>query len=82
MRRLRGTRLDLFGATTLRRTERALITEYTDLVEELLARLTVDNRSEIAALLSRIEMVRGYETIKMDSIDRYRAEIAKQARMG
>ncbi len=77
MRRLRGTRLDLFGRANLRRAERALITEYIDLVEKALAGLTADNRAETVELLRRIDKVRGYENIKMGSIDSYRAEIAE-----
>jgi indolepyruvate ferredoxin oxidoreductase len=77
LRRLRGTPLDLFGATKLRRTERALVDEYTDLVHEALADLTADNGPAIAELLGRIETVRGYENIKMESIARYRTEIAE-----
>ena len=49
---LRGTALDVFGRTHERRTERALITDYETLIDELLPRLAAHNHA-IAVELAR-----------------------------
>jgi len=75
-RTLRGTALDPFGHTRIRRLERALPAEYIGLVERALAHLepaTLDLAVEIAALP---ELVRGYENIKLSSVDRFRVRAA------
>ncbi|MBC7939659.1 MAG: hypothetical protein H7Z19_07835, partial [Chitinophagaceae bacterium] len=64
MRGLRGSALDLFGRSEERRTERALIGEYTACIEELLGTLSADNRG-LAAEIARIpEDIRGYGHVK------------------
>jgi indolepyruvate ferredoxin oxidoreductase len=61
---LRGTALDPFGYTEERRTERALIVEYEEIVGELLAGLTAANLA-VAVDLARIpEQIRGYGHVK------------------
>ena len=68
LRRLRGTRLDVFGYTAERRTERALIAEYEATVAEVLARLDAETLTlavEIAALPQRI---RGFGHVKQRNI--------------
>lgn len=61
---LRGTALDPFGRTEERRTERALIGEYKDCIEELLAGLTPE-RLPLAVEIARIpEDIRGYGHVK------------------
>ncbi|GAA0641507.1 indolepyruvate ferredoxin oxidoreductase family protein [Kutzneria viridogrisea] len=71
MRRLRGTRLDVFGYAHLRRVERELVEEYLGVVRRL--------RGADEALALRIaelpDLVRGYEEIKLDSVRRYRSEL-------
>jgi indolepyruvate ferredoxin oxidoreductase len=61
---LRGTVLDVFGHTAERKTERALIVEYRDMVSRLLPRLTADNLSKAVAIASIPEDIRGYGHIK------------------
>jgi indolepyruvate ferredoxin oxidoreductase len=62
---LRGTRLDVFGYTHERRTERQLIADYFGLIEELCASLTADNHG-IAVQLAKIpEDIRGYGHVKV-----------------
>ena len=61
---LRGTALDVFGRTDERRTERALIGEYEQLVDELLARLNADNHALAVQLASIPEDIRGYGHVK------------------
>ena len=76
-RRLRGTPLDPFGRTHVRRVERALPGEYLALVERALARCspaTLELALEIAELP---ELVRGYEQIKLAGVERFRARGAE-----
>src|SRR3954462_6926778 len=47
---LRGTALDVFGRSEERRTERALIAEYTQTVQELLAGLSAANHAQAVDL--------------------------------
>jgi indolepyruvate ferredoxin oxidoreductase len=59
-----GGALDLFGGTTERKTERALIVEYRACIEELLQGLNAGNRG-LAAEIARIpEDIRGYGHVK------------------
>ncbi|MEP7068573.1 MAG: indolepyruvate ferredoxin oxidoreductase family protein, partial [Usitatibacter sp.] len=61
---LRGTALDVFGYSTERRGERALIAEYERTVAELLEKLDA-GRVELAAEIASIpEFVRGYGPVK------------------
>ena len=74
-RGVRGTRLDLFGRTEVRRTERALIAEYRAAIERV---LSADPGHPLAAELADLpDMVRGYEEVKMASVARYRARQAE-----
>jgi indolepyruvate ferredoxin oxidoreductase len=79
MRRVRGTWLDPFGHTEVRRTERALIAEYRAAIERALATapahdLAADLATELAALP---DMVRGYEHVKMERVAAYRERQAE-----
>ena len=88
MKRLRGTRLDPFGYTEIRRTERELIVEYRELVDAILGAVGSGSTdpgahdpgrlSALAELAALPDMVRGYEQIKMDNVARYRAEVARR----
>jgi indolepyruvate ferredoxin oxidoreductase len=61
---LRGSAFDVFGYTEERKTERALIGEYKDSVEELLASLDAE-RLPLAVDVARIpEEIRGYGHVK------------------
>jgi indolepyruvate ferredoxin oxidoreductase len=75
-RRLRGTPLDVFGYTQVRRTERALAAEYHDAVTRALPHLSPGTLPALVALASLPDMVRGYEQIKLDNVGRYRAALA------
>ena len=72
-RRLRGTGLDPFGRTQLRRLERALIDEYRGLARRALDRLSPDTASVVLQILALPDMVRGYEEIKLANVERMRA---------
>ncbi|SFO55862.1 indolepyruvate ferredoxin oxidoreductase [Actinomadura madurae] len=78
MRRVRGTRFDVFGYAKVRRTERALVGEYTALVEQLLERLDENNVDAVAEVAALPDMVRGYEEVKMRNVELYRAEVARK----
>jgi indolepyruvate ferredoxin oxidoreductase len=72
MRRLRGTKLDVFGYTKVRRTERALIGEYEDLVVEAMAHLDEDTRETALELCELPDVIRGYEEIKLRNVVLFR----------
>jgi indolepyruvate ferredoxin oxidoreductase len=75
-RRIRGTAIDPFGRTPLRRTERVLPTEYFQAVHALLTSLNPENL-ELATEVALLPMnVRGYESVKERSITTYRTELA------
>ncbi|MEX8193051.1 indolepyruvate ferredoxin oxidoreductase family protein [Comamonas guangdongensis] len=64
MKGLRGTALDPFGRTEERRTERALIAEYRQCLETLLAGLTADRLALAVEIASIPEDIRGYGHVK------------------
>ena len=83
MKRLRGTRLDPFGRSEIRRTERALVVEYRELVDAVLdalasGRIGADRLPAVVDLAELPDMVRGYEGIKMANVERYREAVARQ----
>ncbi len=61
---LRGTKLDVFGYTHERKSERQLIADYAALVDELLAKLTPANHGLAVALASIPEKIRGFGHVK------------------
>jgi indolepyruvate ferredoxin oxidoreductase len=75
-RRLRGTPADVFGYTSIRRTERSLITEYRDSMTQALTRLDAENRDLVARIAALPDMIRGYEQVKLGNLERYRAELS------
>jgi indolepyruvate ferredoxin oxidoreductase len=77
MRRLRGTPFDVFGQTAVRRLERALIVEYRNLIEQVLADLTPETYERAVKLANLPDLIRGYEEVKLKNVARYRAEVEK-----
>jgi indolepyruvate ferredoxin oxidoreductase len=70
LRRLRGTKLDVFGYLPERRMERRLIDEYVALVEEILGGLTRANHA-VAVKLARLpEQMRGFGPVKQANVTR------------
>ncbi|MCW2606606.1 MAG: indolepyruvate ferredoxin oxidoreductase, partial [Frankiales bacterium] len=69
---LRGTRLDPFGRAHVRVVERELLASHTALVEGLTARLTADGYAAAVTAAAASEQVRGYEGVKLASVERYR----------
>lgn len=74
MRRLRGSRADIFGYSQTRRTERQLIEDYRGRVEAALARLRPDTADLVVRIADLPDLIRGYEQIKLASVERYQAE--------
>jgi indolepyruvate ferredoxin oxidoreductase len=77
MRRLRGTALDPFGYTEVRRTERALVTEYRDVIDQLLAGLTSGNHDLAVQIAALPDLIRGYEHIKLATVRTYHEKLAE-----
>ncbi|MEM7284995.1 MAG: indolepyruvate ferredoxin oxidoreductase family protein [Actinomycetota bacterium] len=76
-KRLRGTRLDPFGRTEERRIERALVDEYPELVDAILADLTPENAAEGARILGLADQIRGFDAVKLANVERYRVDLAE-----
>lgn len=77
MRRLRSTRLDVFGYHPARRLERQLITEYRHEIEQLLPHLTPHTAATATKLAALPDMIKGYEQIKIANVHDYRTELAR-----
>ncbi|WP_045737767.1 indolepyruvate ferredoxin oxidoreductase family protein [Xanthomonas sp. MUS 060] len=69
LRRLRGSRLDVFGYSAERRGERQLIADYIATVDELLQRLQTDNLALAVQIASIPEHIRGYGHVKQAHLD-------------
>jgi indolepyruvate ferredoxin oxidoreductase len=74
---LRGTAFDPFGYTSERRTERALIREYEEVIEEVLSRLDARNHAVAVELAWLPEHIRGFGHVKAASIQAARAPRAE-----
>ena len=64
LKRFRGSSLDVFGKTEERRTERQLIEEYIQLLDQILARLSPVNHAAAVALASVPDEIRGFGHVK------------------
>jgi indolepyruvate ferredoxin oxidoreductase len=76
---LRGTPLDPFGRTSIRRLERELRDEYRAMVLRLAGALragTGDHGTAVAAARAA-EEIRGYEDVKLAGVERYRRRLAE-----
>jgi indolepyruvate ferredoxin oxidoreductase len=83
LKRLRGTKLDLFGYTKERKVERALIGDYEALISELLDGLTATNHALAVRLASVPEDIKGYGHVKdahLEKARRKQAELLHQWR--
>jgi indolepyruvate ferredoxin oxidoreductase len=74
---LRGTALDPFAHSEIRRIERGLPGEYLAAVFEALEHLTPDTVDTVVAVAGAPELVRGYEQIKLAGVERFRARVAE-----
>jgi indolepyruvate ferredoxin oxidoreductase len=73
LRRLRGTRLDVFGYARVRRVERRLVEEYPAIVARALDRLDASTAGLVAEVAELPDVVRGYEEIKLANVERMHA---------
>ncbi|MEM7503073.1 MAG: indolepyruvate ferredoxin oxidoreductase family protein [Pseudomonadota bacterium] len=64
MRRVRGTKLDVFGYTAERKAERALIAHFESSIDDLLSGLTRGNLAAATAAVELYLKVRGYGPVK------------------
>jgi indolepyruvate ferredoxin oxidoreductase len=80
MRRLRGTRLDPFGHTRVRRVERELIAEYEAVVNRLIDALTPGTHELAVRIAELPDMIRGYEDVKLRNVAAYRERLAELTR--
>jgi indolepyruvate ferredoxin oxidoreductase len=78
MRRLRGTRLDLFGTSAERRMERALIGEFEQTVDSVLLSLHGNNIAAAAAIVDRYLDIRGYGPVKEQALHDVRKDVARR----
>ena len=76
-RRLRGTPWDPFGRAQVRRTERALVSEYRAVIGQLLSGLTAANHGLAVEIAGLPDLVRGYEEIKLGNVAAYRDAAAE-----
>ena len=74
---LRGGAFDLFGYTAERKMERALITEYREMVGAVLAQLTPDNHALAVELATLPEKVRGFGHVKEQAVATFRTDKAR-----
>ncbi len=75
LRNLRGTWLDPFGRTSERQMERALITDYEQRIERVLAGLVTENHAAAVRLLSLADSVRGFGPVKEAAVETYRRQV-------
>ena len=74
---LRGTALDPFGRTAIRRLERELRDSYRAMVLRLADELTPSSYPTAVAAAAAAELVRGYEDVKLAGVRRYRDRLAE-----
>jgi indolepyruvate ferredoxin oxidoreductase len=77
MRRLRGTAFDPFGRAHVRRVERELVEEYRGVVDDLLRVLSPGNHQLAVRIAALPDRVRGYEGVKLGTVERYRRELGE-----
>ena len=78
MRRLRGTPFDLFGMTTERRMERALVPEFEGPIEDVLAKLDAGNLDDAVDIVAMHMDIRGFGPVKEQSVHDVRARVASR----
>ncbi len=75
-KRLRGTRLDPFGRTGMRRTEAALPDEFLATMATVYASLSADRLTAAVEIAGLPDVIRGYEDLKLRRVAEYRERTA------
>ena len=75
MKTLRGTWIDPFGFAAVRRVERQLPGEYRGLVDKALVGLSPESYERAVKLASLPDVIRGYEDIKLENVQRFRDQV-------
>jgi indolepyruvate ferredoxin oxidoreductase len=78
MRRLRGTSFDIFGRSPERRTERTLIREFEQRIEQLLGALQPDNLDLVTEIVTLYMDIRGYGPVKDQAVEDVRIRVANK----
>jgi indolepyruvate ferredoxin oxidoreductase len=76
-KRLRGTKFDPFGYAHVRVVERSLATGYADVVTRLAAELDPTNYDRAVEVAGLADVVRGYEDVKLASVEAYHARLSE-----
>ena len=76
MRGLRGTKLDVFGLTAERRMERALITEFEELIDRMIPSLSAANLALAHEIIASYMDIRGFGPVKEDAAATVRDRVA------
>jgi indolepyruvate ferredoxin oxidoreductase len=74
---LRGTFLDPFGHTAMRRLERRLIRDYEAVINDVSEKLAPENYDRALAVASAPELIRGYEEVKLRNVASYTERLAE-----
>ena len=77
LKRLRGTRLDVFGMSAERKLERQLIRDYEATLAEITGRLDADNHGLAVEIASMPERIRGFGHVKARHLEAARAREAE-----
>jgi indolepyruvate ferredoxin oxidoreductase len=77
MKGLRGGAFDIFGHTAERKMERALIKEYREMVEGLVATLDASNHADAVELASLPDQIRGFGHVKEKAVAEFHARKAE-----
>lgn len=77
MKSLRGTALDPFGRARVRVVERELLHHYRVTLHGLVGELSADTYERAVTFAALPDLVRGYEDIKLASVDRYAVRLAE-----
>ncbi|MCW5731094.1 MAG: indolepyruvate ferredoxin oxidoreductase family protein [Alphaproteobacteria bacterium] len=80
LKHLRGTRLDIFGYTEERRTERRLIGEYEATMREVIGRLDGQNHGLAVQIANLPESIRGFGHVKARNLEQTKTREANLLR--
>ena len=75
-RGVRGSWMDPFGHDAVRKTERALISEYSTALATGMDALTADNAQAVGKLADLPDVVRGYGDVKLRNVVKFRDQLA------